>query len=220
MLTEEEIKNGGRISPELKTRKSIVLTSILRNGRISDSDLMEPLELKSANAASYYRKDLESQGIIKGYTAIIDWKKLGYPTEFLVIIEGKDMDANFNVEKEIVASLEDYEKKNGDMFILPSGNGRVIIGDIMTCFGERPMTVIQGHATSQHDAIIYSQYYVSDKFTDTKITFLLIKGKGIHNFFINKEYINFMKGSFKEDKDLELPDEFKKRFPSLSHQKK
>ncbi len=220
MLTDEEIKNARKISPELNERKSIVLASILKNGRISDSELMVPLKLKSANSASYYRKDLESQGIIKGYTAIIDWKKLGYPTEFLVLIEGEDMDANFNVEKEIIASLEDYEKKNGDIFILPSGNGRAIISNIMTCFGERPMTIIVGHATSEHDAIIYSQYYVSDKFTDTKITFLLIKGKGVHDFFIDKDYINFMKGSFKEDKELELPAEFKKRFPSLSSRKK
>ncbi|MFQ6105878.1 MAG: hypothetical protein ACE5NL_02280, partial [Candidatus Hydrothermarchaeaceae archaeon] len=214
-LSEDELKNVENIAPKLDRRKAVVVAGVMRDGRVSDVEFMKPMGLKSANAASYYRKDLEKKGIIEGYVAVIDWKKLGYPTEFMVLLEGGDTQTSFDVEKEFIAALEEYAKKKGSIFILPSGNGRVIIKDIFTCFGERPMTLIMGHATSDHDAIIYSRYYVAEKFVNAKTTFLLIKGKGIENFFINRAYIDFMKGSFREEKTLELPSEFKKRFPSL-----
>ncbi|MFQ6136367.1 MAG: hypothetical protein ACE5PM_04205 [Candidatus Hydrothermarchaeales archaeon] len=203
------------ISPLLSKKKAITLTSIMRNGRITDSELMERLKLKSANSASYYRKDLEKRGIVKGYSAEIEWKKLGYPTKFIVLIEGRDMESNFDIEKDHLAALEEYYEEKGDIFILPSGLGRVIIEEISTCFGERPMTIIVGHATSDHDAITYSRYYIADRFEDAKTTFLLVKGNSVENFFIRHDYIELMKGSFVEDKAIELPEEFKKRFPSL-----
>lgn len=214
------IKNARSIAPTLSANKAIVLASVLENGRVGDSKLAKLLKLKSATAAAYYRKDLENQGIIKGYTAIVDWRKLGYPTEFIVLLEGESTEANVEIDKEFTASLEEYSKKKGEVFVLPSGNGRVIISDILACFGERPLTVILGHATSDQDAIVYSRYYVAEKFTSAKTTFLLVKGRGIQNFFIQKDYIDFMKGSFKEDKTIKLPEEFKKRFPSLTKAKK
>jgi|Deesub1362A_J573_1020465.scaffolds.fasta_scaffold00094_65 DNA-binding Lrp family transcriptional regulator len=216
MTTKKEISHIKNISPRLNDRKAITLISLMKNGRISDTELMVHLGLKSANSASYYRKDLEKQGIIEGYTTSVNWTKIGYPTDFVILIEGGSMEANFNIEKEIITSLEDYAKKKGDILILPSGNGRVLIKNITTCFGERPMTIIQGHASSEHDALIYFRYYVAEKFQNAKTTFLLVKGKSIDNHFIKKDYINFMKGSFTEEDTLELPEEFKKHFPSLA----
>lgn len=214
------IKNMRSIAPALNIKKATVLASVLENGRVGDAELAEPLKVKSATAAAYYRKDLENQGIVKGYTAIVDWRKLGYPTEFIVLLEGESTEANVDIDKEFTASLEEYSKKKGEVFVLPSGNGRVIISDILACFGERPLTVILGHATSDQDAIVYSRYYVAEKFTSAKTTFLLVKGRQIQNFFIQRDYIDFMKGSFKEDKTIKLPEEFKKRFPSLARAKK
>ncbi len=203
------------ISPQLNKKKAITLTAIMRKGRITDMELMETLGLKSANSASYYRKDLEKRDVIKRYTAEIEWTNLGYPTKFIVLLEAEDMESNFDVEKEFLAALEEYYEEKGDIFVLPSGLGRVVIEDISTCFGERPMTIIAGYATSDHDAMTYYRYYVADRFKDAKASFMLVKGKSIHNFFIKKDYIDLMKGSFVEDKTIKLPDEFKKRFPSL-----
>lgn len=211
-----EIKHAENIAPALNIKKATVLASVMRNGRVGDAELAELLKLKSATAASYYRKDLEKQGIVEGYTAVVNWKKVGYPTEFIALVEGESAEANVDIEKEFVASLEDYARKKGEVLVLPSGNGRVIISDILACFGERPMTAIIGHATSDQDAIVYSRYYVAEKFTNAKTTFLLVKGRSIQNFFIQGDYIDFMKGSFKEDKTIQLPEEFKKRFPSLA----
>lgn len=212
------MKKNLNISPGLTPKKALTLMSLMRNGRISDSDLMKVLGLGSANAASYYRKHLEDQGIIKKYGIDLDWSRLGYPTHFIVQVEGKDLEANYDMEKDFLDALEEYRKENGDLFILPSGSGRVIIEDVFSCFGERPMSIIRGRATSEQDALTYSRYYIGERFPEVKITFLLVKGNSIKDFFIQEEYIDIMKGSFIEDKSISLPEEFKKRFPSLSRQ--
>lgn len=212
----EKIEKPQNISPGLGEKKNIVLSNLMQNSRITDSDMMKVLDLKSANAASYYRKNLEDQGIVRKYTVEVDWNKLGYPTEFVVLAEGKDMEANYDMEKEFIEALDEYRAKSGEVFILPSGQGRVIIEEVYSCFGERPMSIIRGRATSEQDAITYSRYYVADRFPEVKTTFLLVKGKSVKNFFIQKGYIDVMKGSFVEDKSIELPEEFRKRFPSLA----
>lgn len=220
MLDADDVKRAGNLAPHLDPKKAIVLLSVLKDGRVSDSDLAAPLELKSANAASYYRKDLEKRGVITGYSTLIDWTKLGYSTEFMISIEGVNMEANFDIEKEIVSLLEEYSKKSGEVLVLPSGNGRVIVSTIATCFGERPAIVIFGHATSEQDAIVYSRYYVAERFTNARTTFSLVKGRSIKNYLIQKEHIEFMRGSFKESKAMKIPLEFKRRFPSLAKKKK
>ncbi len=216
MAGKAAVKKVQSISPGLGEKKAIVLTNLMRNGRIGDSDLMKLLDLKSANAASYYRKHLEDQGIVKGYTVEIDWNKLGYPAEFIVLAEGETMEANYDMEKELLEALDEYQSKTGDLFILPSGTGRVMIEEVYGCFGERHMSIIRGRATSEQDAITYSRYYIAEKFPNVKTTFLLVKGKSIENFFIQKGYLDVMKGSFVEDKSIELPEEFRRRFPSLA----
>ncbi len=213
---EKKIQN---ISPDLSEKKAIVLQNLMRDGRTGDSELMKVLDLKSANAASYYRKHLEDQGIVKRYTVELDWSKLGYSTEFIVLVEGEDMEASYDMEKEFLEALDEYQAKTGDIFILPSGNGRVIIEEVYSCFGVRPMGIIRGRATSEQDAITYSRYYIAERFPDVKTSFLLVKGKSIKNFFIQRGYIDMMKGSFVEAKSIELPEEFKKRFPSIVEKK-
>jgi DNA-binding Lrp family transcriptional regulator len=216
MAEPKELQHAERLAPTLNRKKAITLYRVLKDGRVSDTELMNSLGLKSANSASYYRRDLENQGIIQRYTALIDWRKLGYPAEFVVLIEGRDMETTFHVEKELVASLEDYVQEKGEVFILPSGEGRVVITDLSTCFGERPMTLLRGHATSEQDAIVFSRYYIAEKFTEARMTFLLVKGKGIQEGFIQRDYLDFMRGAFAEDESLKLPEEFRKRFPSLA----
>ncbi|MFQ5815694.1 MAG: Lrp/AsnC family transcriptional regulator, partial [Candidatus Hydrothermarchaeaceae archaeon] len=105
---EKKVQN---ISPGMTEKKLLTLINLMRKGRISDSDLMKVLDLKSANAASYYRKHLEDQGIIKKYTVEIDWNKLGYPAEFIVLAEGEDMEASYDMEKEFLEALDEYRAK-------------------------------------------------------------------------------------------------------------
>ena len=56
-----------------------IINSLLTNSRQSTKAIAEPLEI--SNVATQGRIDkLEKNGVIKGYTATIDYKKLGYNT--------------------------------------------------------------------------------------------------------------------------------------------
>jgi len=56
-----------------------IINSLLANSRIRTNALSEPLKISSVATQQRIEK-LENQGIIKGYTAKIDYRKLGYST--------------------------------------------------------------------------------------------------------------------------------------------
>ncbi|HIE33548.1 MAG TPA: Lrp/AsnC family transcriptional regulator [Candidatus Altiarchaeales archaeon] len=53
-----------------------VLKFLIRNGRAQDSDIAKELKI-TPQAVGKIRKKLESSGVIKGYSTIIDYGKLG-----------------------------------------------------------------------------------------------------------------------------------------------
>jgi Lrp/AsnC family leucine-responsive transcriptional regulator len=65
-----------------------ILNILQNNGRISWADLSNLLKLSSSSTAERVKK-LEDQGIIQGYSAIIDYKALGIDlmAQILVILE-------------------------------------------------------------------------------------------------------------------------------------
>jgi DNA-binding Lrp family transcriptional regulator len=89
-----KIENGAVDRTDLR-----VLQGLIENGRAADVALGERVNL-SSTAVARRRKILEDAGIIAGYTAIIDQKKLGYTISALVLIELSSQDENALVEFE------------------------------------------------------------------------------------------------------------------------
>ena len=63
-----------------------VLRALVEDGRAADVSLGERVNL-SSTAVARRRKLLEERGIVSGYSAVIDQKKLGYTITVLVLIE-------------------------------------------------------------------------------------------------------------------------------------
>lgn len=63
-----------------------VLRALVEDGRAADVTLGERVNL-SSTAVARRRKLLEERGIISGYSAVIDQKKLGFTITVLVLIE-------------------------------------------------------------------------------------------------------------------------------------
>jgi Lrp/AsnC family leucine-responsive transcriptional regulator len=62
-----------------------ILTSLQRNGRMSNSDLSEAVHL-SPSACHRRVQRLETDGYIRGYVALLDARKMGVPTTVFVEI--------------------------------------------------------------------------------------------------------------------------------------
>ncbi len=76
-----------------------VLRALVGNGRAADVALGDTVNL-SSTAVARRRKILEDAGIISGYAAIIDQKKLGYTITALVLIELSSQEESKLVEFE------------------------------------------------------------------------------------------------------------------------
>lgn len=63
-----------------------IIESLEKNGRISHEEISKSLHI-SRPAIHQRVNKLESDGIIKGYKAIIDWEKLGEPIKTLLYIK-------------------------------------------------------------------------------------------------------------------------------------
>jgi len=76
-----------------------IINLLLKNGRATYTEIAKELDLTEA-AARKRVKRLENLGIIRGYRAIIDWKKLGYNIISLTGID-TEPDALFEVAKKL-----------------------------------------------------------------------------------------------------------------------
>jgi DNA-binding Lrp family transcriptional regulator len=202
------------LSEDLTEKDIITIISLMRNGRLKDEELMGILGAKNPNSAAYYRKKLEEKGIIKRYTAEINWSKIGYKTEFLILAEGSDTRSFDDIERDYIFGLVEYLDKIGDIIITPAGLGKVILSGTYNCFGEKSMVLIHGYATSDQDAITYSRGYLTSRYPGIKTTIVTVKYSSVLNSFIQKEIVNVIKDSFtmtKEDKAA--LEHFKKTFP-------
>src|SRR3989344_6518385 len=75
-------------SPKLTENDKDVLRKIIDHSRIPDSKIAEDIGI-SPQAVFKIRAKLEELGIIKGYTPIIDFKKIGIHVLALLIIRLK-----------------------------------------------------------------------------------------------------------------------------------
>ncbi|SOH93229.1 DNA-binding transcriptional regulator, Lrp family [Monaibacterium marinum] len=78
-----------------------IIAALQRNGRLTNQDLAEQVNLSPSPCLRRTRA-LEEQGVITGYTAIVDEKTYGLPITALVRIR---------LEKHSAAVVEQFEKK-------------------------------------------------------------------------------------------------------------
>jgi len=83
---------------------SQLINALLGNGRASLRSLGEELDV-SVTTISNHINDLESEGVIRGYTPIVDYDKLGYDVTAIIHlkVEGSALE-------EIVDRLQDQEQ--------------------------------------------------------------------------------------------------------------
>lgn len=75
-------------SPKLTENDKEVLRQIIEHAKIPDTKIAEDIGI-SPQAVFKIRNKLEDLGIIKGYTPIIDFKKIGIKVLALIIIRLK-----------------------------------------------------------------------------------------------------------------------------------
>jgi len=171
----------------LSEKQTETLFYLIRNGRMKDSELKDALGFSSVTSAAHYRKNLEKRKVIVRYTALVDWKKLGYKTRFMVIVEGKDEKALTEISRNHILLTKEYLKTKGEIATLQMPHGKIILRDVLTC--QSGEGIIMGYATSDIAAKEYSEFYLKELHPDIETRLFIMESATIENFFIQKEFI-------------------------------
>ncbi|MEM4223083.1 Lrp/AsnC family transcriptional regulator [Metallosphaera sp.] len=80
------MSNGGRKKVELDTVDRRLLIELLRDSRVSLRRLSEEMSVSPATLHNRFTR-LVQEGVIKGFTALVDYTKLGYSLSAIIMVK-------------------------------------------------------------------------------------------------------------------------------------
>lgn len=177
-----------------------ILLILLADSKLSNSELAKLLGFKDGNSVSYHIRKLRKEGIIGRYSIVPDWKQMGLGTEFIVLAEAENEERLLDIERKHISMANEYALKVGDIVVVRTISGCVVLENIYHCCGDKTMAIIIGRATSDQDAAFYCKNYVVKEYPNIKINLLINKYKTINDFIVDKHTINKVEEVFQTEK--------------------
>jgi len=196
----ERIKKIAQIISEvsrLDETDMFILLALLEDSKITNAELAKIMNFKDGNSVAYHTRTMQQDGMIDRYTIVPNWKRIGLPTEFIIMAEAENEEQLLEIEKIHVVMTDEYASKNGEIAVIPTISGCVILQNVYHCFGDKTMAIITGRATSDQDAAVYSKNYLVNRYPNIKVSLLMNKYKTISDFFIDKAAIKKLKEFFR-----------------------
>jgi len=173
-----------------------ILLTLLADSKMTNAELAKILDFKDGNSVAYHTRTMQQEGVIDRYTIVPNWKRVGLPTEFIILAEAESEEQLLEIEKRHIIMTDEYASKQGDIVVTPTISGCVILQDVYQCYGDRIMGVIIGRATSDQDAAVYCKNYLVGRYPNIKVSLLINKYRTVSNFFIDKHAIKKLKEFF------------------------
>ncbi|MCM1987877.1 winged helix-turn-helix transcriptional regulator [Methanococcoides seepicolus] len=208
-LNQERFKKIAQLLSEVSNLKETdmhILLTLLKNSKVTNSELADILDFKDGNSVTYHTRNMQKEGLIDKYTIIPNWKRAGLSTEFIILAEAENEEQLLQIEKEHVLMADEYLSNIGEIVVTPTISGCVILQNVYHCFGDKTMAVISGRATSDQDAAVYCKNYLVNRYPDIKISMLLNKYKTVDEFFIDKNAVSKLKELFQVPATKEVTD--------------
>jgi DNA-binding Lrp family transcriptional regulator len=198
-INPDRIKKIAQIISEvsrLDETDMFILLALLENSEITNAELAKIMNFKDGNSVAYHMRTMEQNKMIDRYTIVPNWKRVGLPTEFIILAEAQNEEQLLEIEKIHVIMTDEYASKNGEIAVIPTISGCVILQNVYHCFGDKTMAIITGRATSDQDAAVYSKNYLVNRYPNIKVSLLMNKYKTISDFFIDRNTIKKLKEFF------------------------
>jgi DNA-binding Lrp family transcriptional regulator len=110
-----------------KDMKNKLIVELLRNSKASDRTLAKKLGV-SQPTITRTRTSLEREKLIRSYTIMPDWRKLGFDIIALTFVK---MDPKV-MSAELIGKVRDYANKFSNSFFASTGEGLGMTGVIMS----------------------------------------------------------------------------------------
>jgi len=180
----------------LDKKELIILLSLLENGKTSNVELAQRLGLNDGNAVSYHVKLLAKRGILTRYTVQIDWKKIGFPADFVIIAESDEKTELLALERHLIQLQEYYQKRLGNVLLLPTPSGCVLLRDISHCYGDKTMVIIAGSGTSDLDIAFFRENYLARAFEGIRTTLMTTRYRTVDNWVVQRDALDTLSAIF------------------------
>ncbi|MGB9371702.1 MAG: winged helix-turn-helix transcriptional regulator [Halobacteriota archaeon] len=174
----------------LDEKELTILLSLLGNAKTSNAELAERLGLSDGNAAAYHIKRLKTRAVLTRYTIQIDWRKIGFPADFVILAESDEKAALLALERHLVLLQDYYEKHFGYVPLLPTSSGYVLLRDISYCYGDKTMLVVAGSATSDLDIAFFRENYITRALEGIRTTLMTTRYRSVDNFVIQSSVLD------------------------------
>jgi len=198
-INTESIKKIAQIISEVSRLDEIdmfILLSLLKDSKTTNAELAKIMNFKDGNSVAYHTRTMQQDGMIDRYTIIPNWKRVGLPTEFIILAEAENEEQLLEIEKIHLVMADEYSSKKGEIAVTSTISGCVILENVYHCFGDKKMAIITGRATSDQDAAVYSKNYLVNRYPNIKVSLMMNKYKTISNFFIDINAIKKLKELF------------------------
>ncbi|MDW7727416.1 MAG: hypothetical protein SCH70_09985 [Candidatus Methanoperedens sp.] len=176
-----------------------ILLTLLENSKMTNAELAKLLDFKDGNSAAYHTRTMQKERIFERFTIVPNWKRVGLPTEFIILAEAEDEKQLLEIEKKHIIMADEYASTQGDIIVTQTISGCVVLRDVYHCFGDKTMAVITGRATSDQDAAVYAKNYLVSRYPDIKVSLLINKYRTVSDFFIDKKSVKKLKEIFQID---------------------
>lgn len=195
---DENLKLAGAFAKRLALdeKEVIILLSLLGNGKTSNVRLAERLGLSDGNAAAYHVKRLAKRAVLTRYTVQIDWKKIGLPADFVIIAESDEKTALLALERYLTLLQDYYQKRLGNVLLLPTPSGCVLLKDISHCYGDKTMVIIVGSGTSDLDIAFFRENYLARAFEEIRTTLMTTRYRTVDNCVVQRDALDTLSAIF------------------------
>ncbi len=194
-----------------------ILLTLLEDSNMTNAELAKIMNFKDGNSVAYHIRTMQQEGTIEKYSIIPNWKKVGLPTEFILLAEAENEEQLLEIEKSHIKMADEYSSKYGEFVVTQTISGCVILKDIYHCFGDKTMAIVIGRATSDQDAAFFCKNYLASKYPNVKVSMLINKYNIISEFFIDKPGLSKLKEIFRIGKK-DVPAAVVKESQSISEE--
>jgi hypothetical protein len=134
--------------------------------------------------------------VLTRYTVQIDWKKIGFPADFVIIAESDEKTELLALERHLIQLQEYYLKRLGNVLLLPTPSGCVLLRDISHCYGDKTMVIIAGSGTSDLDIAFFRENYLARAFEGIRTTLLTTRYRTIDNWVVQRDALDTLSAIF------------------------
>ena len=114
----------------------------------------------------------------------------------MILAESDEKEALLALERYIILLQDYYRKHFGNVVLLPTSSGSVVLRDISHCYGDKTMLVITGSGTRDLDIAFFRENYLTRPFEGIRTTLMTTRYRTVGNFLIQSEALDTLRAAF------------------------